>query len=138
MNKINDNTIKLDIPAFELSKRVSGTWQELSTFGISDKNILCYFRYDDGRISLRTQNGGSFEGTLGGLKAYFDKIYGYTYYSLTYRDRKIKFYRTSNFSSEDWGMINYVLGNASKTTGKFLLSTEFKVANSVFNILKHF
>ena len=136
--KIDDNTIKLDIPAFELSKRVNGTWQELMTFGISDKHILCYFRYNDGRISLKTQNGGSFEGTLGGLKAYFDKVSGYTYYSLTYRGNKIKFYKTSNFSSEEWDKINYVLKNASKTTGKFILSTEFKTANTVFNILKHF
>lgn len=137
---IDDNTIKLDIEPFQLYGEEFGTFQKILNFGAAKSEVMTYFSYNDGIVTIKNRKGESFRCALGGLTVVFDKMQGVTFFKISGRYGKMRLIQTTNFTDKEWEKIFYVLCNASKTSGTYIFGNVYKglkYANTAMKILNH-
>lgn len=124
------------IPPFYVQAEEMGTFSKILNLAVDKSQLLAYFCYNNGGITVTTEDGNSIGGPLCGLFVDFQKLNGLISYTISGYGKSICFYQTTNISDKQWDAINAVLCLAGETRGKEIFSKSAKVAGGISTAIK--
>lgn len=135
-NKEEDDLAIANLPSFSILAKPMSTFSKIINLAINKRQLLHSFSYTNGTVTLVTEDGRWLSSELSNLKVQFEKVNGIVSYSLTSKNQKMKFYQTTNITSQEWDAINGVLCLASTTWGRSIFSKQAKNLGRVITAMK--
>lgn len=114
------------IPAFQVRARPMSTAGKLWNLAFDNSQLLNYFAYQNGSVTIWTGDGSNFCAPLNTMYVEFQQSPGMITYKVKVYGRKFSFYQTSNITDVEWDAISSVLCLAGSTYGREIFSKSYK------------